>query len=265
MFLLRSGITRKYWLFFLPAAYAAVLIIGARALIKTSSGSAAYSAESFAFFFMTAVAVLLFVVPLLAVYRMDSEIRSATIAQFASAQINPAGIGFRISGYPALIAVVLCVITGVTALMIRKFFGGIPAADIFKASLLTLTIAAFALSVGFYCSILCRTAFSAAGLALLTLLLVSTEPIWFGPIINLAPDSPILIQFSLLINPFVGVASVLKFDILRTELLYHICPISQLRFQYPSFWAAASYHLIVALLIFWRVIAGIRRMAVPPA
>jgi hypothetical protein len=258
-------IIRRQWLLLLLIAYTVVLILGAYALVIASAGSEAYNAESFAFFFMIEIAILLFVIPLLAVVRIDSEMRSATIAQFVSAQMSPGRIAIRVFGYPLLIAIILCLIPGSMALIIRKFFGGIPAIDIILASLLMLTIAAFALSLGFYCSVICRTAFSGAGLALLILVLVCTEPIWFAPIINLAPDTPVLIQSTLLINPFVGVASALKFDILRTNPLYHICPIGQLRFQYPSCWSIASYNLLLALVIFWRSAVSIRRMVVPSA
>jgi hypothetical protein len=260
-----SGVIQKHWLLLLLIAYTMALILGAYALIMTSAGSEAYSAESFAVFFMSEIAILLFVVPLLAVDRMDSEMRIATIAQFVSTPMSPAKIGSKIFGYPLLIAIVLCLIPGLTALMLRRFIGGIPVIDITRAFLLTLPIAAFALSVGFYCSTICRTAFSAAGFALLILVLVCTVPIWFGPIINLAPDSPLLIQSSLLINPIVGVASALRFDILRTDPLYHISPIGQLRFQYPSCWSVASYNLALALILFWRSAVGIRRMVVPSA
>ena len=132
-----------------------------------------------------------------------------------------------------------------------------------RLPLVLLTITVFALSIGFYCSVICKTAFAAAGVSLLILVLLSTEPIWFGPIINLMPDAPILIQSSLLINPFVGVASAINFDILRTDPFYQICPIGQLRFQYPSCWSVASFNLLMAFAIFWRSAAGIRRLIVP--
>jgi hypothetical protein len=128
---------------------------------------------------------------------------------------------------------------------------------------MVMTVAVFMLSIGIYLSTVCKNTFSAAGLALLIVILVCTEPIWFGPVINSYPDASFLIQSSLLINPVVNVAAALHFDILRTDPFYQICPIGQLRFHYPSYGSAALFNLLIALIISWRSVAGIRRITAP--
>lgn len=263
MLKLLHRIIQKQRPFSLLIAYGAVFVFGAFALLMTSTGSPSYKQESFTIYFMSETAVLLFVIPLLAVNRMDSKMRSATIAQFASAQMHSAKMAIKVFGPSLAVAIVLCGIPGLTALIIRAFVRGIPAGPVIQAFLMTLAITVFALSIGSYCAVVCKTAFSAAGLAWLILTLICTEPIWFGPIINVAPDTPILIQASLLINPFVGVASALGFDVLRSDPFYQICPIGQLRFQYPSCWSVALFNLFMGLMIFWRSATRIRRLIVP--
>jgi hypothetical protein len=265
MFELLSRIARKLHLFSLLIAVFVIFILGAFALAISSTEHAVYEQGAFVIYFMSEIAVILFIIPLLAVNRMDFETRSANGSQSLSTQTSLTGIATKVIGYPLLITVILCLIPGLAALIVKDLSGGIPAADIIRASLVISTIAVFALSVGFYCSTVCRNAFTAAGFALLILALVCTEPIWFGPVINSIPDQSIPIQSSLLMNPFIGVASALNFDILRTDPFYHICPIGQLRFHYPSWWSVASFNLLVSLAIFWRSAVGIRRMNAPSA
>jgi hypothetical protein len=263
MFELLYRTIRKQSVLLLLITYLVVCLLVAFVMVMTSTGSSASRQESFTIYFMSEAAILLFITPLLAVNRIDFEMRGATIAQFISTQGHWAKATLKIFGSPLLIAVLLCLISGFAALIIRGFIGDIAAAGIMKASLMALPIAVFALSIGFYCSIICKTVFSAAGLALLLLVLICTEPIWLGPLINRAPESSFLIQFSLLINPFIGMASALDFDLLRTDPFYQISPIGQLRFHYPSCWSAASVQFLMALAIFWRSAVGIRRMIIP--
>jgi|WetSurSiteA1Bulk_404760.scaffolds.fasta_scaffold24462_2 hypothetical protein len=265
MFKLFDRITPKLRLSSLPIAFAVISVLGAFALFISSTEHAVYEQGSFVIFFMSEIAIILFIIPLLAVNRMEFEMRIATSSQFLSAQTSLTRIAIKVIRYPLLITIILCLIPGSTALIIKGFSGGISAVDIIQASLVISTIAVFALSVGFYCSTVCKNAFSAAGFALLILALICTEPIWFGPVINSIPNQSLLIQSSLLMNPFIGVASALNFDILRTDPFYQICPIGQLRFHYPSWWSAASFNVLIALAIFWRFAIGIRRMIAPTA
>ena len=83
--------------------------------------------------------------------------------------------------------------------------------------------------------------------------------------IEATPNASFLIQPSLVVNPFVGLASAMEFDLLRAEPFYQICPIGQRKFDYPSGWTVASVHLLVSLSLFWRCVVRIRRVAEPSA
>jgi hypothetical protein len=214
------------------------------------------------YFFLGEIAALLFIIPLLPVNGMRSAGRSIILEQYVSTQTGLIKIVVKMLLCPLLVTVILCLIPGLSVLLLRGD-GGIPIIDILKASFIVLAVAVFMLAIGIYASIVCRNPFSAAGLALLIVVLVCTEPIWFGPILNSYPDATVLIQSSLMINPIVNAAAALHFDILRTDPFYRICPIGQLKFHYPSYLSAALFNLLVALMIFWRSVAGIRRIATP--
>jgi hypothetical protein len=92
---------------------------------------------------------------------------------------------------------------------------------------------------------------------------VCTEPVWIGPAIESTTHASALIPGSLLINPFVGMASALRFDIFRVEPFYQISPIGQRRFNYPSWYSVASLYLLVSLFLYWRSRVRLFRMATP--
>jgi hypothetical protein len=215
-----------------------------------------------AYFFIGEIAALLFIIPLLPVNGMRSAGRSIILEQFVSTQTGLIKIAAKMFRSPLLVAIILCLIPGLPALSFRGD-GSVPIIDILKASFIVLAVAVFMLAIGIYASIICRNPFSSAGLAFLIVVLVCAEPILLGPVINSYPDATFLIQSSLLINPIVNVAAALHFDILRTDPFYQICPIGQLKFNYPPYWSAALFNILLALMIFWRSVAGIRRITTP--
>lgn len=161
------------------------------------------------------------------------------------------------------VALIICAGPCAAALVMRALFGGIPAWDIARTSLAVLMSGVSALALGWYCSVLCRDVFSAAGLSLFVILLVCTEPVWIGPVIDSTSNVSMLIQSSLVANPLAGVAAALNFDIFRTEPLYQICPFGQRRFTYPPWYAAPLFHGLASLFLLWRSSAGIRRQTGP--
>jgi hypothetical protein len=253
---------RKQSLLYLAfIAYVGISFLGAFLFISAFGGTDSRQG-ALVYFYMSEIAALLFVIPLFPLGGMESEKYGALLGQFITTQANLAKIAGNMLRYPLLLTISVCFIPGLSA----WFFGegnGIPIAHLLRASLILLAIAIFMVSIGFYASVVCRNALSAAALTLFIVVLICTEPIWFGPVINSFPDAYLLIQSSLLINPFVNVAAALHFDIMRTNPFYHICPIGQLQFQYPSFWSAALFYLLMALVIFWRWLMRIRRMAEP--
>jgi hypothetical protein len=257
-----GSVTRQPLLAFV-LLYSIVCLACALLLFNFSANEGDYTQGSFVAFSMFEVGTILFMVPILAVNRMDSMFRGNAISQFLVAQENSLKLVWSLLRGPLLIAGLFCLIPALLGFILRNYFYSLPFAIIFRAFVVALSIALLALAVGFYASVRCKNALSSAGLALLIILLLSTEPIWLGPVISAAANVPPIISLSLFLNPFIGAASALNFDILRIDPFYQICPIGQLRFQYPDYWAAALFNVLIALYVFWRFMIGIRRLLAP--
>jgi hypothetical protein len=196
---------------------------------------------------------------------MASKKRGRQAVRFLLPQPEPARRIWAVFSFPLLAAVGLCLAPALAALFLKAFFGGLPAPAIVAAALALMPFAVCALALGSYCSLACRDLFSAMGLALLITVVVCTGPLWLGPVIDATPDASLLIQSSLAVNPFAGLASALEFDLFRSEPFYQICPIGQRKFDYPSWWTVASVLALASLPLFWRSVVRIRRMAEPSA
>lgn len=215
--------------------------------------------------FMTELGLVLFLVPLLAATMMASEKRGRQDLQFLLPQREPARRIWAVFSLPLLITIGLCAAPGLAAVLLAAFFGGLPATTIIATSLAMAPFAVCALALGCYVSLVCRDLVSAVALALLITIVVCAGPLWLGPVIDATPDASLLIQPSLAVNPFVGLASAMGFDLFRAEPFYQICPIGQRKFDYPSCWTVASVQLLASLPLFWRSVVRIRRMAEPSA
>ncbi|MBN2321812.1 MAG: hypothetical protein JXR49_22225 [Acidobacteria bacterium] len=243
--------------------YFAVCLGGTLGLNIHLTGNTSFEYEPFVYLFFTVAPLIIFLVPLLVIYKISREKRGITLAQLLSAGTGGIGLAVRIVRVPATITLILCLVPGLSAFIISRIFGGVPAAGILRASLIMIIIGIFVLCLGFLCSIYCKNAYSAAGCALLVIVLICLEPLWFGPVIYATPNASYLIQPSLLINPFVGLASAIDFDLFRTSPLYQICPIGQRKFEYPAYTSVGLFYLLVSLVLFWRSAAGIRKTAEP--
>lgn len=215
--------------------------------------------------FMTELALVLFLVPLLAATMMASEKRGRQDLRFLLPQPEPMRRIWGTFSFPLLATVALCLAPALAALFLKAVFGGLPAPAIVSASLAMTPFAVCSLALGSYVSLVCRDLVSAVALALLVTVLVCAGPVWLGPVIDATPDASLLIQPALAVNPFVGMASAMEFDLFRAEPFYQICPIGQRKFEYPSCWTVASVQLLASLPLFWRCVVRIRRMAEPSA
>jgi hypothetical protein len=73
-----------------------------------------------------------------------------------------------------------------------------------------------------------------------------------NPLIELAPAPEGIIYATLLINPFVAVASSIHFDVLRTDPLYYLSSISAYQFHYPGllqYWIFFGFTFIMLFII----------------
>jgi hypothetical protein len=215
--------------------------------------------------FMAEMALVLFLVPLLAATMMASEKRGRQNVQILLPQPEPMRRIWGAFSVPLLVTICLCVAPGLASILLAAVFGGVPATAIVATSLAMAPFAVCALTLGGYVSLVCRDLVSAVALALLITVVVCAGPIWLGPVIDATPDAALLIQPSLAVNPFVGLASAMEFDLFREEPFYQICPIGQRKFDYPSCWTVASVQMLASLPLFWRCVVRIRRMAEPSA
>jgi len=255
------GISKPMKVSLLLAVYFAVCCGGILCLNVCWTGNTSIGYEPFVFLFFIVALLALFLIPLIVIYKISSGKRGVTLVQLLSAGRSGFGLAFRIIRLPAGITLGICLVPGFSVLIVSRIFGGIPAPGILRVSLLTTIIGIFALCLGFLCAIHFRNPYSAAGCALLVIVLICLEPVWFGPVIYTVPNASYLIQPSLLINPLVGVASALDFDIFRMNPLYQICPIGQRKFEYPSYLSVGLFYLLVSSILFWRSAAGIRKTA----
>jgi len=242
-----------------------VCLAAVPAVTAGTTGQLVLGQAQLAAVFMTELALILFLVPLLAATMMASETRGRQAVRFLLPQPEPARRIWAVFSFPLLTTVGLCLAPALAALLLKAFFGGLPAPAIVAAALALTPFAVCALALGSYSSLVCRDLVSAVALALFITALVCAGPMWLGPVIDASPDASLLIQPSLAVNPFVGLASAIEFDLFRAEPFYQICPIGQRKFDYPSCWTVASVQLLASLLLFWRSVVRIRRMAEPSA
>jgi hypothetical protein len=256
----RSGRKGNRALVLLSLLYVLLCLGGAIGLAFSARGEFSVERAPVVALFMSAAVLILFFVPLWGIDRGMPWKRSVQRQPVSADFPGKALAEWTRSARPAL---VLCTVPCAAALIARVLFGGIPLSDILPTSLVVLSFAMCALVLGLYCVLVCRCPYSSAGVALLIIVFVCTEPVWIGPGIESTSHASALIQGSLLINPFVGMASALRFDIFRTEPFYQICPIGQRRFYYPSWYSVASLYLLVSLFLYWRSRVRLFKMATP--
>ena len=258
-----SGTSRIVKMLVFAAVYYIACFCGILCLNIYLTGNRSLDYGPFVYFSLSITALILFLVPLLTIYKIMSEKRGLALARLLSSESGIIGITFRVLRYPFGATLALCLIPWLSAYSIARFFGGVTAADILRASFMLTAVGITVLCLGLYFSIRFRNAHSAAGYALLIVIIICTQPLWFAPVINATSNASFLIQSSLIINPFVGIASAIDFDIFRTSPLYEICPIGQRKFHYPFYGFVALFCVSASLVLFWRAAAGIRNISEP--
>jgi hypothetical protein len=115
------------------------------------------------------------------------------------------------------------------------------------ATHLTLGAAAIALAMlGAWCGSTLGDPLDAAACSMAVALIATCGLFSIG---SLSADLPTpVVNVALLANPIVAVASAANIDLLRFEFLYQISPIAHRRFDYPTWYLAAFYFSLVALL-----------------
>lgn len=194
-------------------------------------------------------ATILVGAPLLTLAAFSRPARRACVrARLASGERPVAIVWRRLCGAlpraAGFVALATLVLGGAAVLAAR---GPAPGAVI-AAQLMLLAVAFGLASLGLVCSALFADVHDAAAVAYATLAVVLSAMLVAGPYIARAPDAAHAIRAVLVVNPLVGVASILEFDAMRGELLYRISPIGQRRFEYPAWYTIAALYLAAAVV-----------------
>ena len=78
-----------------------------------------------------------------------------------------------------------------------------------------------------------RNAVDVAGLVYVTVVVCVAGLVFVGPIVSSTGGDGV-VRAAIVVNPFVGVASALEFDLLRSEWVYRISPLGRRGLEYPS-------------------------------
>jgi hypothetical protein len=112
----------------------------------------------------------------------------------------------------------------------------------------TLAAVAFALgALGVLCATRLRDPLDAAGLAIVTSVVLSAAMLVAGPATAAWPQA--LVDAGLLASPPIAISSSAGLDLLRSAVLYELSPIAHRRFTYPA-WQTASLTYTAAALVF---------------
>ena len=117
----------------------------------------------------------------------------------------------------------------------------------------TLTLCLIVLSfsaVIHFIHALSRNAFASLAAVYIYMLSLAGGIIFMNPVIEWASDPEGIIQAVLLLNPFIGIASSINLDILRTDPLYYLSAISMYNFRYPGPVQVGLFHGFVFFILF---------------
>lgn len=119
--------------------------------------------------------------------------------------------------------------------------------------LILFFISLFISAVNHFTRALFRDTFASIPAAYLVILFLTGAVIFMNPVIEWTDDPEVIIQTTLLINPFAAIASSINLDIFRTDPLYYLSSISAYNFHYP---APVQFGLFYSFLFFVLFYAG---------
>lgn len=128
------------------------------------------------------------------------------------------------------------------------------ALQVIAVSHVTLGAAALALAaLGAFCASAFRDTLDAAACSLAVALSISWGALVAGPPVGDLPLS--VLNAALLASPIVATASAANIDIFRSGTLYQLSPVAHGRFDYPMWYFASAWYLVIAVACF----AGLAR------
>jgi hypothetical protein len=114
-----------------------------------------------------------------------------------------------------------------------------------------VTLAAVALALaggGALCGTWFREPLDAAGFSVAIAVAAAAGLLVAGAPVAAIPDP--VIAWAMTASPLIAITSAARIDIVRTDLLYQISPLAHQRIDYPAWYAACAWNLVLAMLCF---------------
>lgn len=119
------------------------------------------------------------------------------------------------------------------------YMGVIPFTSILKLGLTLFFTGILLTAIYFFTCSLCSDSCVSIVVTYLVFLSLISGIVLMNPVIEWVADPSLIIQATLLLNPFISIASSINMDILRMDPLYSLSTIGVLQFHYPEplhFW-----------------------------
>jgi hypothetical protein len=167
----------------------------------------------------------------------------ALIARSAAVGSKGSGLLARLRAVTSPVVAAATSLTVVSAVLLGR--GATGETGTLLISHATLWAAALGLAgIGALAAAMFADALDAAASAVGIAVLAAAAVFVSGPLLDGAPAS--VVRAALLASPVAGAASAADIDIFRTDPLYRLSPLAHMRFDYPSWSAAAAAYLAVA-------------------
>lgn len=147
--------------------------------------------------------------------------------------------------FTAFATFIVCSLIAALAVSLRS---ELPAALVLRSHAVLAIVGLALLGVGAIARAVMRHELDAAAAAVLVAIVAATAILVGGP--RTANLSERTIDTALLANPLIAVTSAAEMDLLRSEVLYVLSPISHRRFTYPAWPTTAGTYGAVALCAF---------------
>lgn len=124
---------------------------------------------------------------------------------------------------------------------------GLPMVFAFRSHMALAAVALALTALGAWLSTLCRDLLDACALAVAISVALSAAVLVAGPATARLPQA--LVDASLLASPPIAVSAAAGIDLLRSEVLYQLSPISHRRFTYPAWSTSAVVYAAAAVVL----------------
>lgn len=134
---------------------------------------------------------------------------------------------------------------------------GYPASLVVRSHAVLAVVGIALASLGTFARSTCGSELDAAGLALTTSVVAAAAILVGGP--GTAELTERTIDAALLANPLIAITAAAEMDLLRSELLYTLAPVSHRRFTYPAWHVTTGTYGAIALCAFAFTFFGTRQ------